>query len=466
MSEAVMEKARLAPETPEAWLDDGFEPLVAMTWQDVEEAQNQAIKLRFDKLKDKVQALKKLAEKEGVTEVGGLDEALPLFFDHRVLKNYPMSLLEKRDFPKLTAWLDRLTSKDLSKMDLSGLNSIDSWLDRLDDFGMFVSHSSGTSGKLSFVPRSADELPAMKTAQAEVVRAMVGIDPRTDNLPTFSPGYRGGHYLMFKLQKAFGDEFAGGPEHVHTLYQTSISADLMCLAGRIQAAEERGELDSLGLDPELIRKRDAMIEQGKRRDQDSEAWFFKLFEEFRGKRVRMGGTPPELVRITRIGMEKGVRPEFAPNSYLMSGGGMKGAKGAPDDWEKYVQDYFGIEKFAIVYGMSESIAMHVRCSCKKYHILPTMVPVLFDRDMKPLPRKGTQTGRYAIFDLAAQTYWGGFITGDKVTIHWDGDCACGWKTPYVDPDVVRFSDLEDDDKITCAGTQQAYNDFMDYVLEG
>ena len=467
MSEAVLEKAALSPEKPEAWLDNGYEPLVAMTWQDVEEVQNQAIKLRFDKLKDKVSALQKLASKEGVTQVGGLQDALPLFFDHRVYKNYPMSLLEKRDFAKLTAWLSRLTSKDLSTFDLTGLKSLDDWLDRLDAFGMFVSHSSGTTGKMSFVPRSRDETPALKTSQAEVTRAMVGIDPRKEHLPSFSPNYRGGHQMMFKMQQLCEVEFAGGPENLHTLYQTRISADLMFLAGRMQQAEERGELDKLGLDPELFKKRDAMIENAKRREQDLEAWFFRLFEEFRGKKVKLGGAPGELIRITRKGIEKGVKPEFAEGSWMMSGGGLKGFKDAPEDWEGYVQDYFGIDKFAIVYGMSEAIAMHARCKCKNYHLLPNLVPVVFDRDMKPLPRKGAQTGRYALFDLAAQTYWGGFITGDQITMNWDGDCGCGWKTPYVSPTITRFHDIEGgDDKISCAGTVQAYNDFMDYVLQG
>ena len=78
-----------------------------------------------------------------------------------------------------------------------------------------------------------------------------------------------------------------------------------------------------------------------------------------------------------------------------------------------------------------------------------------------------QTGRLALFDLLAETYWGGFISGDRVTIHWDDDCSCGMKGPRIANDIVRFSELQggDDDKITCSGTQQAYNSFMDYVSE-
>ena len=66
----------------------------------------------------------------------------------------------------------------------------------------------------------------------------------------------------------------------------------------------------------------------------------------------------------------------------------------------------------------------------------------------------------------AETYWGGFISGDRVTINWEEDCACGWKGPRIAPTITRYSELEGgDDKITCAGTAEAYNEFMDFLTE-
>ena len=53
-----------------------------------------------------------------------------------------------------------------------------------------------------------------------------------------------------------------------------------------------------------------------------------------------------------------------------------------------------------------------------------------------------------------------------MTIHWDEDCPCGWKGPRVGPVITRFAEMEGgDDKISCAGTAQAYNDFMDFVSQ-
>jgi hypothetical protein len=69
-----------------------------------------------------------------------------------------------------------------------------------------------------------------------------------------------------------------------------------------------------------------------------------------------------------------------------------------------------------------------------------------------------------LFDLLAESYWGGFLSGDRVTLYWDEDCACGWKGVRVDRDIRRFSEMEGgDDKISCAGTEEAYSEFMSYV---
>ncbi len=467
MAEAILETFKLAPEAPDTWLDQGFEPIYEMSWRDYHDVQLAALKIHYAKVRGSVAALDKLADREGIKGIDSIEEGLPLLFDHRVLKNYPLSLIEKRDVGRLNAWLDRLTTHDLTKVDLTGVNTVDAWLDKLDAFGMLVGHSSGTTGKLSFVPRSQVEFPSWQRTYYEAQRATTGVDAYTDPVETFFPGYRGGHQMMMKMLELFNVPAAGGPEHYHTLYPHHISSDLLSLAARMQVAEDRGELDKLGLDPALLTARQELIAQGKRREQDIQAWFFELFEKNRGKRVKLGGSFGDLIKTARSGIEKGLKPEFGAGSFIMTGGGMKGLKDAPDDWEGYVRDYFGIDTIGMFYGMSEVMSMSLRCSAGNYHIMPHTIPLLFDRDMKLLPRQGTQTGRYAFYDLLPQTYWGGFISGDQLTIDWEEDCACGWKGPRVLPEITRFAEMEGgDDKISCAGTQQAYNEFLDFVSGG
>jgi len=466
MAETATASATFDGSAPADWVKNGLDAVLSASWRDYEEAQAQAIRTRFEQFRGSVAALDKLAKRQGVTSVESIADALPLFFDHRVYKSYPLAIIEKRDLAKLTSWLDKLTTHDLTGMDLLGLTTIESWLDRLDKFGMLVGHSTGTTGKLSFLPRSRCELEVWDGAYNFAQHATTGVDPHREFVTTFFPGYRGGHHMMLKMLQLFGVPAAGGPEHFITLYQTHVSADLSSLAGRMQSAEDRGELAKLGLEPALLEARQALIEQGRRREQDLDAWFARLIEEYRGQRVKIGGTAADLIRTARTGIDKGVKPSFAPNSFISTGGGMKGLKDPPDDWEAFVIDYFGVERIAAIYGMSEIMGTAPKCSEGHYHLPPWTLTVLLDADNNALPRGGTQTGRFAAFDVLAESYWGGFISGDRVTVHWDEDCPCGWKGPRVAPEIARFSELEGgDDKISCSGSVQAYNEFMDYVSQ-
>jgi hypothetical protein len=455
----------LPVENPELWPQRGHEVSFSLSRKDYEPLQLEVLRRRFDQLKDSVEALDRLAKRQGVTRVDSIADALPLFFDHRVLKNYPVSIIETRDFPKLTAWLNRLTTVDLTKMDLGGLKTLDDWMTRLDDFGMIIGHSTGTTGKLSFVPLAQREWPAWEASYNACFHATTGVDPRHDPVPTFIPTYRGGHQMMLKIFTLFHVPSAGGWENYHTLYQTRLSSDLLALAGRLQSAEDRGELAQLGLDPALIELRQEMIAQGRRRDADIQVWFEKLMNEFRGRRVKIGGTFSDLTRVAVQGLAKGQKCAFAPGSFILSGGGMKGYKDAPENWRDVIKEFFGIGRIGSTYGMSECMGLSPQCVCGNYHVPPYVIPVLVDRDVNALPRAGVQTGRLALFDLLAETHWGGFISGDQVTIHWDEDCACGWKGPYIEDNIARFAEMEGgDDKITCAGSQAAYNEFMDFMM--
>jgi hypothetical protein len=272
--------------------------------------------------------------------------------------------------------------------------------------------------------------------------------------------------MMIKMMTLFNVEVAGGPDHYHTLYNERMPADLMALAGRLQAAEDKGEIERLGLDPALLEQRRRMIEAGKRREQDMEAWFTKMIEDHRGKRVKINGPFSELYRVAKAAKEKGLKPSFAPGSILVGGGGLKGYKDAPANWEEFVKEFFGVDRMANLYGFSECVGNTALCEHGYFHFFPYVIASVMDADGKELPREGVQKGRLAVFDLLAEACWGGFISGDEVTMHWDEKCKCGSKGPRIEKNVRRFSEMEGgDDKITCAGSTQAYNEFMQYVLE-
>jgi hypothetical protein len=447
-----------------AWVEQAFEVLFSVPRAEVEEAQREAVNRRFQALRSEIAALDKLASRQGVDHIDAIEDAVLVFFDHRVYKSYPLSLLEKRQYDRLTRWMRRLTVHDLTKVPLEGVRSVDAWLDRLDDNGMIVGHSTGTTGKLSFIPRSQTEWPAWRAAYFEMRRAATGVDTLRVSIPSFQPGYRYGHHMQTKMQALFAGESAEGEEGRHVLYDYALSSDLLSLAGRLQSAEERGELDTLDIDPKLLQERAELIKRSRHRNEDLQRWFAKLAYEYRGQRVRISGTASDLVQLAQRGEEQGVVCEFTADSILLTSGGLKGLKDPPADWEQVVKDFFGINRISSMYGMSECMGLAPQCHEGYYHFFPYTIPVMIDEDGTVLPREGVHSWRLGLFDLLAESYWGGFMSGDRVTIYWDYACECGWKGPRIDRNIARFVDLEGgDDKITCAGAAQAYSDFMDYV---
>ena len=71
------------------------------------------------------------------------------------------------------------------------------------------------------------------------------------------------------------------------------------------------------------------------------------------------------------------------------------------------------------------------------------------------PSGGEVEGRAGFFDISLDGRWGGMISGDKVNMRF-GACDCGHDGPTIGHDIVRYADLGDGDKITCAGTIDAY----------
>ena len=454
----------LLPDNPAAWTYRSWDDLMSISREERETLQLEATRIMFRRLRDRIPALKKLADRQGVDTIDRIEDILPVCFDHRVLKNYPIQIIENRDFAKLTSWLDKLTAHDLTRVDLTGLQTIEEWLGRLEKFGMLVTYSSGTTGKLSFVPRSYDEFGPWKFHFFNVNYAASGVDSWNTKLPTFFPGYRGGYQTMLKMMSLFNVEMAGGEENYNTLYDTHIPADLMALSGRLQSAEDLGEVASLGLDPALLQQRQQMLAQGRSRDDDLEQWFAGMINRYKGQRVKIGGTFSDMYRVARAGLDKGLRCEFAPGSIIQGGGGMKGYKDAPDDWEDQIKLFFGIDRMGNQYGFSECIGNAPLCEAGFFHLPPYSVPLLAGVDGEALPREGVQKGRLVLVDLVPQSYWGGFTSGDEVEVHWDGRCDCGWDSPRIGKTIRRFAENEGgDDKITCAGSQQAYNEFMEFV---
>src|ERR1700753_2367843 len=110
--------------------------------------------IRFQQHRQSIDIVRKLADRLGVTDLSEFNDVVPLLFSHTAFKSYPSALIDRKRFDLMTKWLDKLTSYDLSLIDTRGCNSIDDWIDCLDEqTPLQVITSSGTTGTLSILPK-------------------------------------------------------------------------------------------------------------------------------------------------------------------------------------------------------------------------------------------------------------------------------------------------------------------------
>jgi len=432
-----------------------------------------ALQKRFRDLVPRVPVLARLADEQGIGAIRRTEDAAPLLFKHSVYKSYPLSFLDSSSFGRLTQWLKGLTSLDLSGVDAAGCETVDDWIQALDSKSeLQVIHSGGTSGKLSFLPRSRREMPSMvhgwkryfERFGAKARDDIEGID----QVPLVYVGQRRGamahHRLMDAMLRYL---YAGDESKIVTLHPGRMSADMLSVGGRLKTAEAKGELGRLQLPPHLLARREAFLAEQRGAAERVRDFIFDLAARMRGARIAMMSHQGQIYDFAVAGLARGIEKAFAADSFIMMGGGSKG-RVFPPDWQDTVRRFFQVEDLRMGYGMTECMNATRECSKGKFHFLPYVIPYLLDpRSGEPAPRTGTHTGRFGLIDLAAQTYWGGILTGDEVTLTFgDRPCGCGRAGPHLDASIRRYGEQEGgDDKITCAGAPEAHDRAVDRLLQ-
>ena len=438
---------------------------------ELEELQRQAMGIRFRQHHESIEMLRKLADRLGITELDEFNDVVPLMFSHTAFKSYPSALIDKKRFDLMTKWLDKLTSYDLSNVDTQGCNSIDDWIDRLDEqTPLQVITSSGTTGTLSILPKDKRGAVEGMVLWKICLFQTFGQEPTDKELnPSVDviwPNFASGKLGHLRIADMIKSGFTGGDESkFHPLYSGSVETDLMFLASKMRAAASRGELDRLEIDPALAARKDEFIAMQLRQPQELDAFFVEITEKLRGKRVFMIGTYQLMYDIAKAGLERGVKNVFAKDSAILTGGGMKGVA-LPSDFMDVITEFLGVDKIQVGYGFSEASTFHWACEEGRYHVMPWVIPFILDPDTsEPLPRTGKQTGRAAVYDILLRAHWGGVISGDEVTIDWDLQCPCGRTSVAFENAIMRYSEKQgvEDDRITCAATQEVHNEAIDFM---
>jgi hypothetical protein len=446
MGEAVRQLLSYMPEA------SGFDIPI----EEVRDLQRAAMNERLQERIDRIKLVKLRAQDAGITEIRSFDDVVPLLLPHTAYKSYPESFLTEKKWDRLTRWLGTVSAYPTDNVDLSDVREIDDWVEACAKAGHFVSCSSGTTGKSAMLVASQRDLDFASEDGVAAVQwgsdIRVG-DKRTPAGAASAVAYTPRNAAMGKgLMGAFVDP--GAPRFQSGLPPVTIGsltkmitlrkaiADGTAKPGEIQEYEAESEARQKGLD-------------------DAQHGAVEDIISKRGERLYITGMWGALYPFAEQVRARGYSArDFHPENCVYLGGGLKRAK-LPPDYREYVYETFNLSPRFIyqMYGMQELGTSMPRCQTgQRYHVPPWLVCLPLDKNgdtLVPGVGSGKIEGRAAFFDLSMDGRWGGVISGDHIEVDY-GPCACGNRSPSITDNIYRYSDLEGDDKIGCAGTVDAY----------
>ena len=418
------------------------------------DAQVEAMNERFQERKDAIKLLAHRAEEAGIDAITSREDAVALLLPHTAYKSYPESFLMDERWDRLCKWLDTVSSHRVPKLDPETVADIDDWVDRLQDSGVYVACSSGTTGKSAMLPASAADMHWLKrdAPQAYTWGSGVPLD-RSRRIFGLAP------VAKVPRNEATGEAYTATLQDPRSeRFQYPVPP--ITVGGLTQMVVARKKIADGTILPEELVEFERVSAERAQVVEDAVGITARALIEARADKLHLTGLWKGLYDVAKAVRDLGYSAEdFNPENSIYVGGGLKRAK-LPDDYREFVYDTFNIrpERNYQNYSMQELHSGMPRCQKGgRYHVPPWLVPLILDKSgdvLLPIA-DGEYEGRAAFFDLSIDGRWGGVISGDKVSIDFS-PCACGARGPSIRDDVVRYADLEGDDKIGCAGTVDAY----------
>lgn len=423
--------------------------------KEIRETQVEALNERFQERKDKIKLLQMRARDAGTTEIRTIEDIVPLLFPHTAYKSYPESFLMQEKWDRLTKWLTTVCPYPI-EIDTDGIADIDEWIARMEEKGIYVSASSGTTGKSAMLPASEKDMEWSKVDTVGVFSWGSGVKPNQDRLQV-GTGAIASVPKNRKIAEAQAAAFAN-PEWPRWNYPVSpitVGALTRQIVMRKKIADGTARPDEIAEFERTARERQEEVESAIPRTAE-------FIIANRDKKLLIAGLWKGLYDVAKAVRDRGYSAkDFNPDNALYVGGGLKRAQ-LPPDYQQFVHETFNIPEGRHFqnYSMQELNSGMPKCSDDgRYHVPPWIVPIILDKDgdnALPHDYDGEVEGRAAFFDLSLDGRWGGVITGDRISIDYRPCPHCGNKGPSIRDNIARFADLEGDDKIGCAGTVDAY----------
>ena len=416
--------------------------------------QLQAVNERLLSQVERIPLLANRVKAAGLEKVEKPEDLVPLLFAHNTYKTYAESWLIEGQWDRMERWLATVTTYEAGpKGSFAGVGGYDEWLERLEEAGEFVASSSGTTGKPAMLGATEADIDFGAQSNVSAFSWTTGLAAARDRkFMGLGPSVRvaRNERIRHALIAAFGSETS----EPYQLPVPPISAGsvmgMVMLRRRI--AEGTAPPSEVAEFERVSAERQAVVTAAQ---EDAIDALIKARDEL----LFLSGFLPHLYPLAQGVRERGYSGgDFDSSNALFTAGGLKGVS-LPDGYREFILETFGVSESRIghFYSMQEINSPLPRCRASRYHVPPWVVALPLDTSGETLldANQGEIEARAAFVDLSLEGRWGGVISGDRVNIDFRS-CECGSEGPHIGADIVRYADLDGGDKITCAGTIDAY----------
>lgn len=425
------------------------------SYDEVRDDQLVALNERLQEYGERIKLVGFRAKQAGVEEIRSLDDVVPLLLPHTAYKSYPEGVLVDKRWDRLTKWLGTVSSQPLGDVDLADLDDIDAWIDRLAEAGHYVSCTSGTTGSPAMLVSSQLDMDRFCRDSISACSWGAGIRPAQEHhvfgLSPIAQVPRN-TAVSDALREAFG--VPGVDRFRYPVPPITIGSITRMISLRRAVANGTAR-------PAEIAEFEATSAERQKAVDEAVGVSADALIKARGEKLYISGMWATLYKVAEEVRARGYSgSDFNPENTCFVAGGLKGAQ-LPPDYREFVFETFNLQpqRNYQMYSMQEIGTAMPRCQQGgRYHLPPWLVCLPLDQAGETLmPGVGTGEieGRAAFFDLSLDGRWGGIITGDKIRLSYE-PCVCGHASPSIADDIVRYSDLQGDDKISCSGTVDAY----------
>ena len=326
-----------------------------------------------------------------------------------------MQLVDGGRWAQMNRWLDSVSTHRV-EVDVEGATDVDDWMAKLAAAGHYVSSSSGTTGKASFLNKSMLDLDeTVRNHIAELNDAgvaqdgsynVLGLAPDVSNVVS--------DHMAPEMAK-FGkpDQIAKFPSpprtEGHQTYMTRMVRLRRALAEGTATPDEIAGLEA---------------EQARRSAETTEllGYYADQVIARSDEKMLFGSMMALAWRFVEALRERGATAgTLTGDNAVFMAGGTKGAV-LPDDAEAQIKAMFNVTdaRFVQHYSMQELNLALPKCSEGRYHTREGLVLLVLDEPgerLVPVADDGSVDGRAAFFDLSIDGRWGGTISGDHIHAH-------------------------------------------------